>query len=272
MTVSVVGSGAGIILLTLSAVAFRQVGFWRDHEALYMRTLSVTRNNYLVAHNLCHHLAFADRLDEAERYCQEAVSIKPDYFEVYNTMGVIASKRFDFAAAERDFSRALELKPNYSLGYSNLAVAQAQQGKAEEAERSLQKSLAYSGDVPNQSFPAILNEIAGIYAGQKRFDKAVDNYRRQLSLTPNDLSAQAELATALFYRKEYDEAEKWAANVIAVDQNSPIALNVLGLVSMQKGRYADAALAFRTLVAVAPDFPGVKDNLDRANAATNNGN
>jgi tetratricopeptide (TPR) repeat protein len=261
---------AGLILIALSMLSFRQAGYWRDNETLYGHTLAVTKNNYLISHNLCHYLAFADRLDEGEKYCRDAIAIRPDYFEPYNTLGVIYSKRADFAAAESEFSRAIERRPDYAVAYSNLAVAQAQQGKADEAEISLQKALAHSGDVPNQAFPAILADIAATFAKQKRYDKAAENYRRQLSLTPNDLRSQAQLAKTLYFRGELDEAEKWAANVVAIDPNSPDALNVLGLVSLERGRFKDASLAFKKLVAVAPDFESATENLEKAESGIKN--
>ena len=125
-----------IIVIVLSFLSFRQVSHWRNNEILYRHALAVTKDNFLISHNLCYTLTLASRLDEAEPYCRASIEIKPNYYEAYNTLGILQVKRGQYAEAEQNFKEVILNKPNYSLVYANLALALALDKRPEEAEGS----------------------------------------------------------------------------------------------------------------------------------------
>jgi tetratricopeptide (TPR) repeat protein len=258
---------AAVAVLVFSGLAIRQVSYWRDNESLYRHTLSVTTNNNLIEHNLCHYFVMRDRLDEAEPLCRQAIEQNPDYNEPYNTLGILEFKRYKFADAELDFRNALDRSPTYVFAYVNLAQAQARQGKAAEAENSMAEAVKYNNGQASPFFAAALSDTAAAYAAQGNYEKAVDNLNRLLPLQPHDAQSRAQLGFMLYMLKRYDEAEAETQNSLAIDQRSAEAWNTLGLIELAKGDNGSAASAFQQVMNIDPKYPDAKENLDKANAA-----
>src|SRR6476660_3385091 len=55
-----------IAIIVFAGLSFRQASFWKNNETLYRHTLAVTKDNFLISHNLCYTLTLENRLDEAE--------------------------------------------------------------------------------------------------------------------------------------------------------------------------------------------------------------
>jgi tetratricopeptide (TPR) repeat protein len=260
-------AGIGAAVLIFTALSFQQTGYWHNSETLYRRTLAITTNNTLISHNLCHLLTFDDRLDEAEPFCRDAIERKPNYFEPYNTMGVLQFKRKDYAEAEKYFRKTLELMPNYPLAYSNLALAQVLQKRPEEAEASLQRAVQFNnGMLSDDVVATTLNDLAIEYASQQKYQRSAENLKRLLYLQPGNVGARTKLALTLYLMKQYDEAQIEAESVIRMNPNDPSMYNVTGLILMEKGDHAGAALQFEKALTIAPDFADAKANLAKAKA------
>lgn len=257
-------AAAGILVLT--GFAARQTSHWRNNETLYRHALAVTSNNYLIAHNLCHNFVMLDRLDEAEPLCRQSIEIKSDYYEPYNTLGVLQFKRGLYADAEASFKQSLQYTPNYVYAFSNLAQSQARQGKADEAEESLRLAVQYSGGAASDLFAAALSDIASAYAAQEKYDKSADNLRRLLFLERDNAEARTRLALTLYYLKRYDEAQHEAEQALSVRSDLSETWNTLGLILLEKKQHDDAAKAFEKVLELDANFAEAKNNLAKARA------
>ena len=253
-------------VLALTALAAHQVSYWRDCEKLYKHTLSVTTNNFLIDHNLCHHFMLADRLDEAEPLCREAIEIRPGYNEPYNTLGIIEFKRANFGDAEQNFIRSLQLSPGYVYALVNLAQAQAKLGKAQEAEDTIHQAVEINGGEPNANFASALNFVAAAYVDQQDYQKAAENYSRFISLRPDDALGQARFATCLYHLKRMDDAERAARNAIALKPDLADGWSALGLILVEKKQNDQAAEAFKRALQVDPGLTAAKAGLEKLNS------
>ena len=63
-------------------------------------------------------------MDKAVSYCDKALSIKPDYPEVYNNRGNTLLELCKLQEAIDSYKRALSYKPGFALAHSNLLVAE----------------------------------------------------------------------------------------------------------------------------------------------------
>jgi len=255
---------SAVATLVLTGIAIHQVSYWRDSAQLYKHTLAVTTNNFLIDHNLCHHYLMGDRLDDAATLCKQAIEIRPNYNEPYNTLGIVEFKRGNFAEAERNFGESLRYGPGYVFALINLAQAQARLGKAEQAEETVRQAVEANGGTPTDNFAAALNLVATAYAERQDYNKAAENFARLVYLQPNNADAQTRLAMSLYFLKRLDEAETVARNAVATKPDLPDAWNTLGLVLMEKKQDGQAAEAFRSVVQLKPDFPDAQTNLERA--------
>lgn len=255
----------GAFVLGLTPVAFNQTTYWKNNEILYKRTLAVTEKNFLISHNLCHHLILEDRLDEAESFCRQSIADKPDYFEAYNTYGILLIKRREYAAAEEQFKRTLELRGDYAIAYANIAVAQALLGKPEEAEANLEKAVRLSGDSASPStWINTLRDVALAYGERGNYEKAADNLKRILFIDPNNMPARANLALAFCKLNRFDEALQVIEPVAQSNYNDAAVYNAYGLALLGKNRKTDAAEQFEKALKLKPDFTEAKENLKKA--------
>lgn len=255
---------ASVVVTVLCIMSFRQVSFWLNSETLYRHTLSVTKNNWLIAGNLCHHYVVTDRLDEAEPLCRNAITIKPDSFEPHNSLGILQFKRGLFSDAEESFKTAVSIWPQYSFGHANLAQAQSQLGKADEAEESLRRAVELSGGAANDAFASALSDIAVAYAAKGENEKALDNLLRLIYIQPENTHARLRLALTLYLLKRYDEAAMAIDDVLKGDEGNPTAHNIAGMILIEKGDRNGAARHFQRAVELKPDYDDAKANLKKA--------
>lgn len=254
----------GVFIVVLTIVAAKQTSYWKDNEILYKHTLAVTRKNFLIAHNLCHHLTFEERMDEAEPFCRQAIEDNPTYFEAFNTYGILKLKQKDFAEAERNFKECLRLEPNYALAYSNLSVALILQDKPEEAELNLQKAASLPSSISPEIFANVLRDLAASYAKKDNFEKTAENLIRLLNLTPSNVEERTKLALAFFTLKRYDDALIQIDEVIRQKSDQAEIYNIKGLILMQKNQRTQAAEQFQKAIELKPDFPEAQMNLIKA--------
>ncbi|MEP7211436.1 MAG: tetratricopeptide repeat protein [Acidobacteriota bacterium] len=255
-----------VIFCVLSAI---QIGYWRDNETLYTHALAVTRNNFLISHNLCHALTIKDKLDDAEPLCRQAIDINPSDPYAYNTLGIIDFKRGEFSEAETNFKRSLDHGSRYPLTLVNLGLAKVLQGRPDEGEIDLKRAADFtSGSVPPQFFANAVSSLANAYAAKENYTKAAENYNRLVFIEPNNIDARVKLADSLYRLNRYDDAQAQAENVLKAEPNSAEMLNVYGLVLLEKGRIADARQAFEKALKIKPELPGAADNLAKAKART----
>jgi tetratricopeptide (TPR) repeat protein len=260
-----------VAIVVFGGLAYRQVSYWRNNETLYRHTLTVTTNNNLIEHNLCHHFVLQDRLDEAEPLCRQAIEENPNYTEPYNTLGIIEFKRGSFAEAEKDFQSSLDRSPTYIFPLINMAQAQARQGKASDAENTLNKAAEFE-QTPSPAFAAALSDVADAYAAQENYERSAEALKRLMYLRTDDAEGHGRLALTLYQLKRYDEAEAEAQVSLKLDQGSPHVWNTLGLIKLAKNENASAATAFQQVISIDPKYPGARENLDRANAIKTNTN
>jgi len=261
-----VAIASAAVILIFAGLAIHQVSYWRDPERLYRHTLAVTSNNFLIAHNLCHHYMTVDRLDEAVPLCKQAIDTRPTYNEPYNTLGIVEFKRGNFAEAERQFKESLKYEPSYSYALLNLSQAQASEGKPEAAEETLRQAVEQNGGSASDAFAPALSSVAAAYAERQDYKKAVENFSRLIYIQPNNAEARTRLSLALYYLKRYDDAETQARTAISVKPDLPDAWNTLGLILLEKKQNDQAAEAFRSALQLKPDFSEAKANLDKASA------
>jgi eukaryotic-like serine/threonine-protein kinase len=146
-------------------------------------------------------LSNENKLNEAIRYYQAAVSIRPrmalGYFKLGTALSVIG-RRVDAVDAWR---QALDLDPTHILGHQLLALVLTNLDRHDEAIDRLRAAIRSNPDVA--TLRAIL---ARILETKGRQDEALTQYRQAVALDPKDAGLQHGLRNILMRMGRGDEA------------------------------------------------------------------
>ncbi len=260
----VTGAITATAIVVFTVLSFSQTSVWRDQESLYRHALAVTKDNFLIAQNLCHHLMTLDRLDEAEGVCREAIAMRATYAESYNTLGVIQMKRRQFDAAEKSFSKTLELSPNYAEVWANLSTALAFQKRPDEAEKALERAVNLSETRINPVVWAdSLKVLARAFAEKGNFEKTAENLGRAVYAAPERPDLRFDLAAAFYELKRFSAAHQQIEAAMSLSPNDPGILNFYGRILLAQDRKSEAATQFEQALKLKPDFQEAADNLKK---------
>jgi protein O-mannosyl-transferase len=138
---------AGVVIVTLTSVTWRQIGYWKDNLSLYQHTLAVTTGNFLILNNFATALEEQGRFDESMAMFQQALNIKPDHAEALYNLGRLYLQDLNRPQeALQFFARAIAVKPDYTDAYVNMSVAYNNLGQYKETVRLLEQVNKTVGD------------------------------------------------------------------------------------------------------------------------------
>jgi tetratricopeptide (TPR) repeat protein len=258
-------------VLILMGAAYTQTRYWRDSETLYVRTLNVTRDNFLIAHNLCYVYTFSDRYEEAKPLCERSIALNPNFIDAWNTLGILQLKQNQLAEAERTFRSILGRWPGYVPAYPNLAAVLISSEKPEEAEKFLEGAVQRTdGSIDRSTWIEPVKNLADLYASQNKMEKAAENYSRAVFLEPNRADLRLALAAALSKIRRYDDALKQVQEAISLEPNNADAFYLAGKIFAAKGMHDDAVQMFERAIALRPGFSEAQASLSEITGGQKN--
>lgn len=141
------------------------------------------------------------RIDQAIAHYERAISLKPDFVDAHNGLGMALAVRGRNDQAIAHFERALVLKPDYPLVHNNLGSALAMQGQMDQAIVHFERALALKpGDAQ------IHNNLGNAFRLQGRMGRAVSHHERALAIIPDYALAHHNLGSALMLQGRIDLA------------------------------------------------------------------
>lgn len=194
-------AATGAALAACCLLTHAQVGYWRDSETLFLRTLAVTRENFLAHNNLGHFYNEQGRPAEALPHLQDAIRIRPGYSEAHTNLGraLFLLGRLDEAGTQ--FERAITLQPDDPVTLNNLGFTRLQQGELAAAERWYRLALEQAPD-----WAELHHRIAVLLLLENRPDEARFHYERAVALDPADAESLNDLGYLLLLDGRLDEA------------------------------------------------------------------
>jgi Flp pilus assembly protein TadD len=188
----VVATAVLAAIVALAAVAFRQVGYWRNSVVLFTRSIAVTKDNAVAESNLARALFDRGQIGSAVAHCAEAVRIAPDMGDAQANLvrGLLALGRNEEAMART--REALSQRPNDSRTHVNAGLIARMGGDTDAAASSFREALRL--DPTDQE--AHLN-LGAILAEHGRRDEAIAEFETAVRLRPSDARARQALARVL---------------------------------------------------------------------------
>jgi protein O-mannosyl-transferase len=287
----VLSAAGGAALVLCLPLTRRQIGYWRDSEALFRHALEVTKNNYLARgnfgaaldakgqldeairqfqaalrlkpddtlarNNLGAALCKKGQTDEAVRQLQEALRLKPDYADAHNNLGTALDQKGQSDKAIWQYQEALRLKPDYAEARNNLGLALGRKGQSDEAIRHYQEALRLKPDYAEAHY-----NLGAALDDKGQTDEAIRHYQAALRLKPNYADAHYNLGNALGRKGQVDEAIRQYQEALRLKPDHAEAHNNLGIAFYHQRRSEEAIGQFQEALRLRPDFAGARRNLD----------
>lgn len=177
--------------LCYASLSFAQVGYWRDSETLYRRTLRVAGSSALIETNLGVVLSDRGAYDEAAEHYRQALVLSPRYPEALNDLGVYYGRRGDLVSARPLFSRAVAEAPEVARYRYNFGLALSG-SDADAATDQLKRAISLDPSYPDPYLTlGAIDERRGDVLG------AQEAYERLVALRPESADARARFARVL---------------------------------------------------------------------------
>jgi protein O-mannosyl-transferase len=191
---AVVGS---VVVIVLSACAFKQTTYWRNSETLWTRALAVTTNNDVALTNLGTFVMERGQLDEALSYFQKALAVR---------------------------SRSEHRHYNFSLALIHDSVGNvlAREGRLNDAIIHLRTAVELRPDFPDAHY-----NLGTALFQKGDLDGAIEQWRTTLSIHPYDAGAHTSLGNALVQKGLFGEAADHYEKALQSEPDSILPLNNL---------------------------------------------
>jgi protein O-mannosyl-transferase len=203
------------VMLALTLVSHRQLGYWHDSETLWRYALSVTDGNFIAHSNLARVMAADNRSDEAIAEFIQAENLHNYALPDVLHFGDYEILHGHFADAASTFHKILRSTQDAQLrkaAYTDLGVANVKTGKFAAARENFESALQIA---PRDPYALIGLGLIAHRNGD--FTTAADYFSQSVHSKPTDLGYLL-LATALQNAGRLPEAN---AAYTAAQQMSP---------------------------------------------------
>ena len=136
-----------VLLIGLSALTVRQLGYWSSNERLWQHTVEVTENNYIAEDKYGSELMKQGRLVEAYPHFENALRIYPSDPLANFNIGARLQMAGQLGPAIAHYEITVSQDTDSILraqGYENMGTAYRQLGEYSKAAENYRKSLTYN--------------------------------------------------------------------------------------------------------------------------------
>ena len=130
---------------------------------------------------------------------KRALELDNGLAEPHATLGLLAQNfELDWAKAEKEYKRAIELNPNYATAHQWYGGELEQKGRFDEALQEMK----LAGDLDPLSL-IIIKDTGEIYYVARKYDRAIEYFRKALEMDPNFVVAHMYLGLVYAQSKNF---------------------------------------------------------------------
>ncbi len=181
--------------------------------------------------------------EKAAREFEAALQMDSTSDDAYRGLGSAYEELGRIADAERVYRRAIAVRPQYWAGYNWLGSFLFGQQRYDEAVEAFKQVLVVAPD----NIRGYAN-LGGTYIVLGRYTDAIPLLKRALAIRPSS-DAYSNLATAYFFRRQFDEAARNYEEAVKLQQGNYVAWGDLAEAYYWAGKRQDAVSAYRRAIA-----------------------
>jgi eukaryotic-like serine/threonine-protein kinase len=148
-----------------------------------------------------HYLNAEEAFPKAAAAAKRAVELDGNLAEAHVVLAGVLRHNWDFAGAQREYVRAIELNPNLPSARFYYATYLESTGKLDDALRELETARELD---PLSTSP--INLLAVCYFFRRDYDKALEQWRKSLEISPNSAIAHWNLFSVYMAKSMPGEA------------------------------------------------------------------
>ena len=196
------------------------------------------------------------RLKEAIGAYKKAVSMKPDYADVYNNMGNVLKGQGKLDEAIGAYKKVVSIKPDFAEAHYNMGIALKDQDKLEEATEAYNKAISIKPD-----FAEAYYNIGIVLKNLGKLDEAIEAYNNAISIKPDNAEAYNNMGNALKEQGKLEKAIEAYNNALSLKPDYAEAYNNMGVILQDQGKLGEATEAFNKAISIKSDFGSAKHML-----------
>jgi tetratricopeptide (TPR) repeat protein len=173
--------------------------------------------------------------DKAINDYSEAIRLKPDYADAYNSRGWVFFEKAEYDEAINNFTEAIRLNSNHAFAYLNRGSAYYSKNEYDKAISDYTGAIRLKPDFPDAYYGRGL-----AYFKKNDYDKAIIDSNEAIRLNPNYALAFFNRGIAYGGKKEFDKAIRDYNEVIRLDPNNGFTYNNRGFAYYNKKEYGKA--------------------------------
>jgi tetratricopeptide (TPR) repeat protein len=195
-------------------------------------------------------------LPDAENHWRQCLRARPDYAEVYSSLGMLLQSLGRLSAAKAVYRQLVALRPGQADAHNNLGTVLYGLGYKDEAEAAYRQAVTLHPGYAQAHYnhAIVLHEL-------HRLHEAEAAYRHALIGLPAHAEAYNNLGNVLMGLGRVDDADTAYRQALTLKPQYPEALNNLGGALKAALRLPEAELACRLALAIRPDYPEAHLNL-----------
>jgi cellulose synthase operon protein C len=194
----------------------------------------------------------AGELDKALAAQQQLERKQPDHPQTHNLKGGILMARQDLDGARTAFERALELDPEFLSSAVNLARLDIAQGNTDVAKQRFENIISLN---PTRPDPYLLLAQLQSQTGSEPAEVRA-TIERAIAANPSARAPKLALARSFLGGNEAARARSIAQDLVASEQDDPVALAILAQAQNALGERQQAIATLNRLVRLQPQAPG----------------
>jgi len=259
---AVTGAVAGLVIVALAGLTWRQTQVWRDAETLWRHALTVNQKSVFAHHFLGTALFDLDRTEEAMEHFRHALQINPAYASAHNNLANALASRGDAEGAIKHYREAISLDPDSAEAHYNLARFLAKRGDGQAAIEHYNAALRIE---PNDADTH--NNLGLLLAQRRDIPAALAAFQRAVELDPAHAEAYYNIGRVYADKGDFNNAVGYYQRALKLQPGEAEIYFVLGTVLARQGRLGEAMDHFREAVKLRPDSADAHASLGRALAA-----
>ena len=247
---------ASPVIWDILATSNAQIGMLDEAIEAYKKTISLKPDYVDAYNNMGIILRNQGKFDEAISVYKKVIVLKPDYVKAYINMGIAFKDQDKFDEAIEVYKKAILIKPDHVEAYDNMGIALKNQGKFDMAIETFKKALSIKPDNAQ-----VYYNMGNTLQDQGKLDEAIEYYNKSILHKPNSTQAYNNMGSALKIQCKFEESIQAFKKAYLLKPDNIESLYNLGTTLQITGKLEDAETSFRKAIVLKPDYAEAHQNL-----------